>query len=604
MANRRSTLGARVELDKSPFQKALESIKSAVQAWKGNLESMKLSKGALTGEGLAVGKWTELSSKLNVAGMALNAVGSAAGLVGDKLKEAAEIEMNFEAALTGLRAASDGTETLAEQVSKLMVLGQKPGLGFQEAVKGSRDLQAIGLSAKESRVAIEEFGNAVAKNSGTKLQTEAVFGALKKIGGSASVTMDQVDIIADIIPEFLTLTRNLDKSDPKGWVRGAVEALKSLPRATLTAREALGNLDDAYAKKIIEKSDGRLVAVIREVASAAEAGMDLDWDKVFEKMSAAMSGAVDGQNLVARYEMTPREMEERRKAREKETEERKKQAELEREKAEYLKLQKQEEEKLAKLAAGQKTRLESERELKLLEAKKQGQAEIVEQLERTFELEDMIQDLEEAGMSPAEAKARAQAIADAKSKIAEAEATAEKKRQADVANADQAAKDKAKNEVAADAAGGLEVLRLRAAGKNKEADKLERSQEREARQKQLEAAGMDPNEASRISWQEKEFKEAIASGRRKTYGGDDRRGARGLGEISYAGLDDYKSMQGKNILEKQAAERKQKEREKTEAAAAAKAAKAIENWGPKMVEELAAVNQKLEAINSKPVDRL
>lgn len=604
MASRRSSIGARLELDKSPFSRALDSVKSAVRAWKANMESMKISKGALTGEGLAVGKWTELSSKMNVAGVALNALGSAAGFVGDKLKEAAEVEMNFETALAGLAAASDGTETLAEQVAQLMALGQKPGLGFQEVVKGSRNLQAIGLSAKESRDAMEQFGNAIAKSGGTKTEFDNVSDALKKIGGSATVTMDQVDRIADVIPEFLKLTRNLDKSDPQAWVRGSVEALKTLPRATVTAREALSNLEDSYNKTIIEKSDGRMVALVKKMSAAAEAGLEGDMAGIVQEMSMALAAGLDGDNLVAKFELPPEVMEARRKARQQEIEDGKKLAQLAKEKAEYAQQQAREDQRLEKLAAGQKTRLESERELRLLEAKKQGIASVVEELERAYELEDMIQELEEAGMSPEDARQRAQAIADVKARIAQQEAEKETKLAADQAKAEQAAKDSAKQDAEKASSDSIAVMRLRAAGKNKQADKLEQEQERDAREKQLVDAGMEPWLASSRASEEMFLKRRMAEGRRVTYGGNDGGGAKGLSEVSYGGLDAYKDMQKSNVLAEQARKRKEAEAQKKEAAADAKAAKAIENWGTKMVSNLEEVNSKLEAIHSKPTGKL
>ena len=74
----------------------------------------------------------------------------------------------------------------------------------------------------------------------------------------------------------------------------------------------------------------------------------------------------------------------------------------------------------------------------------------------------------------------------------------------------------------------LDVLRLRAAGRNKQADKLEQQQETARRSKELEEAGMEPAAAAKMAKEEAQLKESMDKGRRSTYRGESPVGFRGL----------------------------------------------------------------------------
>jgi hypothetical protein len=59
----------------------------------------------------------------------------------------------------GLTAVMGSSEAAAVELEKLKKSAQLPGLGFEEAVKGSIRLQAVGFSADEARKTLGNFRN-------------------------------------------------------------------------------------------------------------------------------------------------------------------------------------------------------------------------------------------------------------------------------------------------------------------------------------------------------------------------------------------------------------------------------------------------------------
>ncbi|MBK6905560.1 MAG: hypothetical protein IPH04_22850 [Saprospirales bacterium] len=74
----------------------------------------------------------------------------------------------------GLTAVMGSSEAAAVELEKLKKSAQLPGLGFEEAVKGSIRLQAVGFSADEARKTLETFGTAIAATGGNAQNLDSV----------------------------------------------------------------------------------------------------------------------------------------------------------------------------------------------------------------------------------------------------------------------------------------------------------------------------------------------------------------------------------------------------------------------------------------------
>jgi tape measure domain-containing protein len=512
MARRKSSIGAQLTLDKRGFKAALDAAKTDAQVWKAVMENMKISKGALAGEGFAVGRWTELSSKINVIGGGLKMVGGSAVAMGKSMFSA---EASFENLVRGLSSTSDGSETLREELEALREVAKMPGLGFREAIQGATALKGAKLSAAEAREALVAFGNALTNAGKGKAELNDVLMSIQSMISTGQVDMENLKEIATRIPGFLELAARVPKGNALEWVRGIIKELKQLPQAAESAQDKVDNFKDALDQKRIGMTGGKTAGIIGALTGEAMKllqgeGLSLE----------SLTEAASGEDMIAKYQPSEEELARRKRLRE---------------------------------------------ELAAAEAEQKRLAE------------QKVKDDEEA--------AKKAQLAASKPQRDEAQAS-------------------------------LEVLRLRAAGKNKKADEMEQQQAKTARRAQLEAAGMSPGEAAVMASEEMELNKAIASGRRKTYKGEADTGLRGL-----AAFDDMQErMDRRSLSEEQVytglvrRSVPEKSSAKKEAAAAAGSranatagdpvTKALNDWGPKMVQELTAVNQKLEAINSKPVDRL
>jgi tape measure domain-containing protein len=510
MASRRSSIGAQLHLDKKGFTAALASAKGDAQAWKSGVEAMKLKGGALTGEGVGIGKWTELSSKINVIGGGLKMVGSSALGMGKSLFNA---EASFENLLRGLASTSDGSETLRSELAALQEVAKMPGLGFREAIQGATALKGAKLSAQEAREALVAFGNALTNAGKGKAELNDVLLSIQSMISTNQVDMENLKEIATRIPGFLELAARVPKGNALDWVRGIIKELKTLPQAAESAQDKVDNLKDALDQKKLGMTGGKAAGIVGALTN--EAMRMLQGGDV---SIAGLTEAVSGEDLISKYQPTEAELARRKKVREE------------------------------------------------LAAAEQEQARL------------------------------------AKQKVKDEEAAERFKKGTPVREAAQQ---------------NLDVLRLRAAGRNKQADKLEQQQEADRRSKELQDAGMDPAQAAAMAGEESRLKKAMASGRRATYRGESSTGFRGLAanrelaekndrtalneEWAFPGLDGLKAMQSRNTLKPQASAR---------AAGAANAAasdpvsKAVTFFGPEIVKKLDLIAASLTPLAPLPADKL
>ncbi|MBK7873913.1 MAG: hypothetical protein IPJ74_26310 [Saprospiraceae bacterium] len=77
------------------------------------------------------------------------------------VKSFAEIE-KLEKCLAAVMKLNQHSQDFARELEKLRKVAEAPGLGFEQAVRASARLQAVGFSADQARETITQFGNAVA----------------------------------------------------------------------------------------------------------------------------------------------------------------------------------------------------------------------------------------------------------------------------------------------------------------------------------------------------------------------------------------------------------------------------------------------------------
>ena len=151
-----------------------------------------------------------LSSTVEAFGGATSAVGLMTAAIGGisvaKLLELGKVAIDtradMEALEKGLAAVTKDTGSLTDQMARLKNVAKLPGLGFEEAVKGSVRLQAAGFSAQEAERYLKSFGNAIASVGGGKAELDGVTLALAQMAAKANVSAEEINQLAERLPQI------------------------------------------------------------------------------------------------------------------------------------------------------------------------------------------------------------------------------------------------------------------------------------------------------------------------------------------------------------------------------------------------------------------
>ena len=114
------------------------------------------------------------------------------------VKSAADFE-KLEKQLTSVTGSADATQ---QQIESLKKIAEAPGLGFEQAVRASARLQAVGLNAADAEAAIREFGNAVARSGGGAVEFDGAILALTQIASKGKISAEEINQLNERIFEI------------------------------------------------------------------------------------------------------------------------------------------------------------------------------------------------------------------------------------------------------------------------------------------------------------------------------------------------------------------------------------------------------------------
>lgn len=153
---------------------------------------------------------------------------------------------DFEKGAKALEAVTKDAKSVADQLEDLREVAKLPGLGFQEAVQGSARLQAVGLSADEAARTLGEFGNAVARSGGGRVELEGALLALTQIASKGKISAEEINQLNERIFE----------------IRPALEAAfgtsnsEELQKLGISSEEFIAKVTDEFSK--LERVQGGL----------------------------------------------------------------------------------------------------------------------------------------------------------------------------------------------------------------------------------------------------------------------------------------------------------------------------------------------------------
>lgn len=197
------------------------------------------------------------------------------------LKEA----MTRQAQVAGLTGVS--LENVNAQLERLKEMSQLPGLGFDQAVRGSIKLQAVGMSAEAAEASIREMGNALALVGGGSQGLDGVILAITQILSKGKVSAEEINQIAERLPQVRSLmkeafgTSDTDALQKMGissevFIDGLVTAASGLTRAAATTQPEIDNLKDSFKSLMAEVGAGSnsmmppVLAALNKAVSGAE----------------------------------------------------------------------------------------------------------------------------------------------------------------------------------------------------------------------------------------------------------------------------------------------------------------------------------------------
>ena len=198
---------------------------------------------------------------------------------------------DIESLQLALESQTGSAEAARKELELLRQEALKPGLGFEQAVRGSVSLQAVGFSAEKARKIISEFGNGLAVAGKGAQELDGVILALTQIQSKGVVSAEEINQIAERLPQIRTLmqaafgTASSEAIQKLGisstqFIEGITSQLEKLPRAAGGIKNSLENFFDA-----IKQGAAKFGFAISQA---------IDLPAKLEQLSAGLSAVAEG----------------------------------------------------------------------------------------------------------------------------------------------------------------------------------------------------------------------------------------------------------------------------------------------------------------------
>ena len=250
-------------------------------------------------------KWSSLGdigSSLTSVGVGLSAAITAplVALAAGSISAAGDLQ-----ALTmALDTLTGSSEETGIQMTRLKEIAKLPGLGLEEAVKGSLALQNVGIEAQTAERYLMAFGNAIAAAGGGKADLEAVVVQLRQMGATGKVTAEDLKPILERVPQVAAVTKeafgtiNTEELQKAGvtaeqFLEVVVTGLEKIPPVAGGIKNSLENLGDS-AKQSLAKIGEALVPVLEKVTPMIESflGFVADLATKFTNLPGPVQAAI------------------------------------------------------------------------------------------------------------------------------------------------------------------------------------------------------------------------------------------------------------------------------------------------------------------------
>lgn len=206
---------------------------------------------------------------------------------------------DMEALTKGMVAVSGSSEKAQENIAKLKEVAKLPGLGFREAIQGSINLQAAGLSAEKSQRALKAFGNALATVGKGRAELDGVVLALQQISSKGIVSAEEINQLNERLPQIRKAmqdafgtadTEALKKMGIRSdvFIEEIIKQFEKLPPVANSFNNSVENLQDTWNQFLVGEGAKLLVWAQSLVDS-----LSYIITNVLPPFIAAISGMID-----------------------------------------------------------------------------------------------------------------------------------------------------------------------------------------------------------------------------------------------------------------------------------------------------------------------
>lgn len=197
---------------------------------------------------------------------------------------------DMEALTNALKTTMGDATAAAAEIELLRKEALKPGLNFEQALKGSVRLQAVGLDAETARKALGNFGNALALAGGRASDLDGVTLALTQIISKGKVSAEEINQLAERVPQIRKIMKD---------VFGTADT-EELQKMNIAAEDFVKKVTDEFGK--LPQATGGIQNALENMAVAGKqalADLGLEINKMFnitgkaEQFAAMLAGLVE-----------------------------------------------------------------------------------------------------------------------------------------------------------------------------------------------------------------------------------------------------------------------------------------------------------------------
>lgn len=163
---------------------------------------------------------------------------------------------DIESLTLALKSQLGGAQAAATELKLLTEAAKNPGLGVEQAVRGSVRLQGVKLSAEEARNVLVQMGNAIAATGGSAQELDAVTRQFAQMISKGRVLQEDVSVLSENMPGLAQLmqkafgTTNVENIRNMGisgkeFVLQITKAAEELPRVEGGIKNSIGNAIDS-----------------------------------------------------------------------------------------------------------------------------------------------------------------------------------------------------------------------------------------------------------------------------------------------------------------------------------------------------------------------